>query len=72
MTAELYRVTYVNSLDGERHVLIGALDKATAERVYARATDWRGDMFMGGRSANDPSRVILEPCDGTPDGAVIK
>ena len=47
-TAEQYQVTYLNRLDGKRHVLIDAVDKETAESVVAKFGNNRDLMYYMG------------------------
>ena len=65
MDAQMYRVSYVNQLDGERRVLIGGVDLPTARDVAAKFGNKRDQLnYMG-------PGVAIDIDDGTPDGAVI-
>lgn len=60
-----YRVSYVNQLDGNRRVLIGAVDRETADAVVAKCGNKKNvHYYLKG--------VKVEKCDGTPDGEIVK
>lgn len=64
-TQNNYRVTYINALDGQKRVLVGSVDLATAQSVVARFGNKRDRLnYMG-------PGVAIDLDDGTPDGAAI-
>lgn len=65
MNTEAYRVSYINQMDGRRHVLIGKVGRETADAVASKFGDKRDTLHYMGEGV----RVDLD--DGTPDGAAI-
>jgi hypothetical protein len=66
MASPAFRVTYINQLDGERRVLVGALSMEQAIAVKAKFGDKREAFtYMG-------PGVEIGFCDGTADGEIVR
>lgn len=61
----VYRISYVNGLDGKRRVFVGGLDQATADKVMAKWGNPKERYFYMGPG------IRVEECDGTPDGEPV-